>query len=114
MSFSNWREWKIWQWVGMLSFGILLAFLYSTNRKDFETTRDEIKDKFKKKEDNLDVEQKNTEIAEVKGNKTDIEKAEEKLHKIATSYEDKIEDESNKGGTVDEKIDDFNDFMGKR
>lgn len=114
MSFSNWREWKIWQWVGMFSFGILLAFLYTSNRKGFEETRDEIKDKFNKKEDALDQEQKNTEIKKVADNVSDITIAENKIHKTVTEYESMIKDEQNKGGTVDEKVDDFNDFMGKR
>lgn len=114
MSFSNWREWKIWQWVGMAAFGILLAFLYSTNRKAYDSMKEEIGDKFNKKEDNLDQEKKNTEIKEVAKNVSDLKQAEEKLQKIAVAYDDKLKDESGKGGTTDEKVDDFNNFMGRR
>ena len=110
---SNWKQWKVWQYVGMAAFGILLVFLYFTNRKGFNDMREQVSDKFNKKEDDLEQEQKNDKIAEAKDNAASIDEAEDNIQKIAADYEQKLQEKA-KGESTDEKVDDFNDFMGSR
>lgn len=113
MSFTNWREWKVWQWAGLVAFGILLAFLYFTNKTAFSEMSKKMKD-FQKKDDEIDNKQKEDVVVKVKDNADSLKEAEAKINATQDKYENQIAEEKSNGKPVEEKVDDFNDFMGNK
>ncbi|MGL5012942.1 MAG: hypothetical protein ACRC6V_01460 [Bacteroidales bacterium] len=110
---SNWREWKVWHWVGLASFGILLVFLYFTNKTAFSEMTKKMKD-FQKKEDEVGNKQKEDAVVKVKDNAECLKEAEARIHATLDKYTSIIEEEKTNGKSVEEKVDDFNAFMGNK